>query len=37
MKKLLFVLTIIASLLSNAFAIDLIALATNGKVNEKSV
>ncbi len=37
MKKLLLALSIITSLLSNAFAIDLISLATNGKSNEKSL
>ena len=37
MKKLLLTLSVIAGLLSNAFAIDLISLATNGKSNENSL
>lgn len=37
MKKLLLALSIIAGLLSNAFAIDLISVATNGKSNENSL
>ena len=37
MKKLLLTLSVIAGLLSNAFAIDLISLATNGKSSENSL
>lgn len=37
MKKLLLTLSVIAGLLSNAFAIDLISVATNGKSNENSL
>ncbi|QOQ98322.1 hypothetical protein [Helicobacter winghamensis] len=37
MKKLLLALSIIVGLLSNAFAIDLISVATNGKSNENSL
>ena len=37
MKKLLFVLTLSLGFIGSANATDLIALATNGKVNEKSV
>ena len=37
MKKLLLTLSVIAGLLRNAFAIDLISVATNGKSNENSL
>ena len=37
MKKLLLTLSVIAGLLSNAFAIDLISVATNGKSSENSL
>lgn len=37
MKKLLLTLSVIAGLLSNAFAIDLISVATNEKSNENSL
>lgn len=37
MKKLLLTLSVIAGLLSNAFAIDLISVATNGKSHENSL
>ena len=37
MKKLLLTLSVIAGLLNNAFAIDLISVATNGKSNENSL
>lgn len=37
MKKSLFALSLVASLLGNAFAMDLISIATNGAFNENSL